>query len=235
MTLLRVRFTNANLTGANLSFSDVRGASFTGAILTNAAFQHTKFDGTTVWPMGFTPPVEMNWVGAGPHPGKMQTVVHQPTGSMDCAAFVKGLRDKLEAARVAKAMAMLKADTFRLFADVTHDTITGVVKSQTAADLVYSCRLASNGEFACGTQNLRPCGGLNGSLCKHLIVLIVGLVKAGEVDPATVDNWVNTSRVQTPRFDPDALSATFLKYKGAEAGTVDWRPTETIPEDFYAM
>jgi hypothetical protein len=31
------------------------------------------------------------------------------------------------------------------------------------------------------------------------------------------------------------LSATIVRYKGAEAGEMDWRPTETIPEDFYAM
>jgi hypothetical protein len=31
------------------------------------------------------------------------------------------------------------------------------------------------------------------------------------------------------------MSATFIRYKGAEAGEVDWRPTETIPEDYYAF
>jgi hypothetical protein len=31
------------------------------------------------------------------------------------------------------------------------------------------------------------------------------------------------------------MSATFLRYKGAEAGEVDWRPTETIPEDYYTL
>jgi hypothetical protein len=38
-----------------------------------------------------------------------------------------------------------------------------------------------------------------------------------------------------PAIDEEANSAIFLRYKGAEAGEVDWRPTETIPEDFYAM
>jgi hypothetical protein len=31
------------------------------------------------------------------------------------------------------------------------------------------------------------------------------------------------------------MTEAFLQYKGAEAGEVDWRPTETIPEDFYAV
>jgi hypothetical protein len=30
------------------------------------------------------------------------------------------------------------------------------------------------------------------------------------------------------------LSDTLLMYRGAEAGEIDWRPTETIPEDYFA-
>ena len=26
-----------------------------------------------------------------------------------------------------------------------------------------------------------------------------------------------------------------LRYRGAQAGEVDWRPTETVPEDYYAL
>ena len=50
-----------------------------------------------------------------------------------------------------------------------------------------------------------------------------------------MDAWVDASRSQKPTLDKDAMGETFLRYKGAEAGEVDWRPTETIPEDFYAM
>lgn len=134
-----------------------------------------------------------------------------------------------------KAGAMLKAERFQLFAEVKDDFLVGVVKSQSNKDLVYSCRLTSDGTYSCCTQNLRPCGGLRGDLCKHLLVLIVGLAKAGQLDPATVDHWIDLSRERWPAIDEEAMSATFLRYKGAEAGEVDWRPTETIPEDFYAM
>jgi hypothetical protein len=50
-----------------------------------------------------------------------------------------------------------------------------------------------------------------------------------------VDKWVNTSRTQRPVLDKDVMTATFLRHKGAEAGEIDWRPTETIPEDYYAL
>jgi hypothetical protein len=130
---------------------------------------------------------------------------------------------------------MLQADRFQLFSQVSDDALVGVVKSQTSDQRVYACRLTADGSFGCGTQNLRPCGGLRGSLCKHLLVLIVGLARAEALDLAKVQQWVKASRWKRPVLDADRISETFLKYKGAEAGEVDWRPTETIPEDYYAL
>jgi len=68
-----------------------------------------------------------------------------------------------------------------------------------------------------------------------LLVLIVGLARAGQVDLGKVDQWVGLAQRMRPELDKDSASAIFLKYKGAEAGEIDWRPTETVPEDFYAF
>lgn len=38
-----------------------------------------------------------------------------------------------------------------------------------------------------------------------------------------------------PTIDKDLMTKTFLRYKGAEEGEVDWRPIETTPEDYYAL
>jgi len=154
---------------------------------------------------------------------------------LDFDTFYQQLRDRIEAGRLSKAAAMLQTEYFNLFADVNDTGLVGIVRSQTARDLVYSCRLGSDGTFACCTQNLKPCGGLLGAPCKHLLVLILGLTKTGQLDPATVNLWLDASRKQKPKIDKDLMSATFLRYKGAEAGEVDWRPTETIPEDYYAL
>ena len=72
-------------------------------------------------------------------------------------------------------------------------------------------------------------------MCKHLLVLIVGLARASQIDLASVQQWTQSSGSKRPKVDKDNASAIFLKYKGAEAGEIDWRPTETIPEDFYAF
>ena len=138
-------------------------------------------------------------------------------------------------AKLDKALAMLKADRFRLFAKVEADHLVGVVKSQSDPDLVYSCRLADGGTYACCTQNLNICGGLRGSPCKHLLVLIVGLTKAGELDPGRPTTGRRPAGARSPNSTRTRWPRPSSSYKGAEAGEVDWRPTETIPEDFYAM
>jgi hypothetical protein len=88
----------------------------------------------------------------------------------------------------------------------------------------------------CCTQNLFRCSGLNGGgPCKHLLVLMVGLAQGNQLDPSTALAWARATRGKKAALDKDAMSATFIRYKGAEAGEVDWRPTETIPEDYYAF
>jgi uncharacterized protein YjbI with pentapeptide repeats len=231
----RCNFKNADLSQSDFSFSDICGSDFTGAILAGVEYFRTRFDEKTSFPEGYVPPEALEWKGVGPRPGAAPPPPPPKSGTRDFESFLEQLNNKVEQARMQKAGSMLKAERFQLFADVKDDALTGIVKSQTDKDLVYSCRLAADGAFGCCTQNLRPCGGLRGALCKHLLVLIIGLAKAGQLDAATVDHWIELSKSRKPAIDEDSMSATFLRYKGAEAGEVDWRPTETIPEDFYAM
>jgi uncharacterized protein YjbI with pentapeptide repeats len=226
-------FRGADLTGADLWGARLQGADLTGATLADASFKEAQYDDKTKLPASFTPPESMVWKGAGKRPGVK--VRRARAGSMDLPALLDHLGKKVEPGRLDKARAMLRAERFQLFADVKEDVLVGVVKSQSSGELVYSCRLGSDGRFGCCTQTLRPCGGLRGAVCKHLLVLIVGLAKAGKLDPATVAGWVDASKAHRPDLDPDAMSDTFLRYKGAESGEIDWRPTETLPEDYYAL
>jgi hypothetical protein len=161
--------------------------------------------------------------------------VPSAAAKIDLKAFIAKLNASTDEARMDKVMKMLRADRFQLFSELTADHVTGVVKSQTDSSLVYACRLGRSGDFCCCTQNLNACGGLRGALCKHLLVLIVGLAQGGTLDPALAHAWAVASKKQKPKLDADGMSATFIKYKGAQAGEVDWRPTETIPEDYYAI
>ena len=137
--------------------------------------------------------------------------------------------------RMDKVKVMLRAERFQLFSEVNDERVTGVVKSQNNPSLFYACSMDAKGRYMCCTQNLFPCGGLRGKPCKHLLVLLVGLAQGAQLDPATALQWARATRGKKAALDKDSMSATFIRYKGAEAGEVDWRPTETIPEDYYAI
>lgn len=158
-----------------------------------------------------------------------------PKKTVDLPGFVAQLDRATGDGRMSKVKAMLRADRFQLFSEVNDDHVTGVVKSQTDASLFYACKIDKTGKFMCCTQNLNVCGGLRGKPCKHLLVLMVGLVQSGGADATTLSSWAKSTSGKRPVLDKDAMSATFIKYKGAEAGEIDWRPTETIPEDYYAL
>ena len=155
--------------------------------------------------------------------------------SPELKTFVEKLARNTDSARLSKATSMLRADRFQLFVDVGDAELVGIVKSQTDRELLYSCRITRDGDFSCCTQNLFACGGLRGAPCKHILVLVVGLVQSGQMDADTVLGWVKATSGKKPVLVRDAMSQTFIRYKGAEAGEVDWRPTETIPEDYYAF
>jgi hypothetical protein len=238
---MKVKFDGADLSGADLrgvkfSYVDLSGVDLTGANLEGAFLGTTRFDERTKWPTEIKLADAMVWKGKGPDPRKVATPEERALPKpADFGGFLARLKQVTDPAKLDKATKMLKAERFKLFAKVEPDHVIGVVKSQSVSDLVYSCRLAKDGQYACCTQNLNICGGLKGSPCKHLLVLIVGLAKAGELDAGTAHEWTQNSRGRKPELDKDAMTATFLQYKGAEAGQIDWRPTETIPEDFYAM
>ena len=240
--LHNARFENADLSGADLRGAklrqvDLRGARLTGSRLDGARFESCLHDESTDWSGTERPGEGLLWRGKGPDPVWLALVEarKKAEGPVDMETFMQRLNDSIDSSRVRKALAMLKKDAFQLYVDVNDEELIGVVKSQNDPDLVYSCRLHSSGTFSCCTQNLNPCGGLRGALCKHLMVLLIGLANANEMDANTLDDWVQRSLLHKPELDKDTMSAILLKYKGADAGEIDWRPTETVPEDFYAF
>jgi hypothetical protein len=222
----KASFADANLQGTTLAGADLCGADLSSAKLTGATFHQARYDEHTRWPAGFEPGEALEWVGRGEPP-------------VDFDVFVKRLKKHAEQGRLGRALAMLRAERFQLFSQVEADHLLGVVKSQTEEGLVYACRLDAGGHFACCSQDLSPCLGQRdfgrNVLCKHLLVLVIGLARSGLADPAAVERWVEASRGLEPNLDPEAMSEMLLRYKAAEAGEVDWRPTETIPEDYYAL
>lgn len=236
-------FTNADVQGCDFKECDLRGADLSQSNAAQAlGFSKAKYDELTKLPAQFPHWQDMEWTGKGPNPYKVaalnQTTSANQTSttkSLDFAGFFKILEREFDRSRLDKALGMLKDDRFQLFSDHNDEGFVGVIKSQTDAELFYACRLGCDGTFACCTQNLNPCGGLRGGLCKHLLVLTIGLGKAGVLDTARTAMWVEASKKEKPRLDKETMAELFLRYKGAQSGEVDWRPTETIPEDYYTL
>jgi uncharacterized protein YjbI with pentapeptide repeats len=232
----RASFAGADLTRADLRGANLLGADLTGAVLTDADLNGASFDGETKWPAGFVIPAEVSWTGRGTDPrlsGKGKSAV-----AADVIGLITRLNAVIDPKRMKRTMDMLKSGKNQLFSEVEPALVRGIVKSQRELDLVYSCVLTADGTYACCTPDLQLCMGLRGEPCKHILVLLIGLARAGELDPSTADRWVSAAKGKNHKWNKTTrnhVSDTLLRYKGVQAGEVDWRPTETIPEDFYAM
>lgn len=235
-TFKKAKFKNTDLTGARFRKADFCGTDFTDANMSDVQLEECKFDEKTSLPPSLKNTNGLQWKGKGKNPLVDVAGITEDIAFETVDELVAYLKRHLDGFKVNKATDMLRKDRFRLFYEISDQYLRGIVKSQSDPDLVYSCSLDSDGNYSCCSQNLNVCGGLKGSLCKHLLVLLIGLAKGGSLSYSKAALWGAASKVQNPRkIDKDAMAELFLKYKGAEAGEIDWRPTETMPEDYYAF
>lgn len=160
------------------------------------------------------------------------------TGSdseMNFATFISRLHGTVDQGKLGRALKMLKQEAFKLYVRKDEEHVVGVVRSQTNTSKVYASWLTPDGKYGCCTPDLDECMGLQGKICKHLLVLVVGLTGAGEMKAAQAYDWLKAAQGKRPRANGALIADTFIQYKGAEVGDIDWRPTETIPEDYYAF
>ena len=157
------------------------------------------------------------------------------TGELDFPTFISQLYTCGDRGKVGRALDMLRKDRFQLYANVLPAQLVGVVRSQSGSGSVYASWLTQDGHYGCSQPDLEDCMGLQGSTCKHLMVLVVGLARTNQITMAQALAWMRAAKGEPPRKNTTLCSETLIQYKGAQAGEVDWRPTETIPEDFYAF
>lgn len=157
------------------------------------------------------------------------------------AELVVALPSVTDAGRIKRALEMLRRERMQLYADVSDQHVAGIVRSQTGFSDYYSTRINADGRFSCCDSGLAWCMGMGGGVCKHLLVLLMGLVQSAQLPPATARNWLAAAKQPRSRKATggesmrDQLADTILRYKSAAAGELDWRPTETMPEDYYAF
>lgn len=147
----------------------------------------------------------------------------------------KTIRDPKVPPRISKAISMFKKQKNLLYLDKDGVELKAVIKSQTNDTLDYAISIKNDGKFFCGTQNLRPCGGLRGKICKHIILGLIAAVKSGEANIDGMIDWVQNTKNFKPFLEKDEATEIFVKYKCALDGEIEWRPVELLPEDFIAF
>lgn len=148
----------------------------------------------------------------------------------------KSINDEKIPPRIDKAIRMFRREKNLLYIDKNNNSLKAVIKSQTKPNqLEYAISLKSNGEFFCGTQNLYPCGGLRGKICKHIILALIAAIKSGAGTINELINWVDNTITHRPKFLKSDATEIFMKYQYALEGKIEWRPVEILPEDFMAF
>ncbi len=156
-------------------------------------------------------------------------------GTLDFAGFLSQLYGHVDQKKLGRALDMLREQRFELYTKIEDDHLIGVVRSQSDSSSVYASWVTHEGRFGCSQTSLEDCMGLQGTTCKHLLVLVVGLARTNQLPMQRALDWMRASHARGPVSNTTLTAETFIQYKGATAGEIDWRPTETIPEDFYAV
>ena len=140
--------------------------------------------------------------------------------SENISQFVKKLNasiadDKIPP-RIDKAIRMYKKEVNLLYIEKDNEGLKAVVKSQTHPEkLEYAVNLTAKGNFFCGTQNLYPCGGLRGKICKHIILALFAAIKSNQASGEELISWVEKTNNRKPYFDKPQATRIFLKYQNA--------------------
>ena len=153
----------------------------------------------------------------------------------DARGLAVHLRTLTDPKKVERAIRMLKEGALQLYHLTTASSVGGIVRSQTEPEAYYACWMQDDGSFSCFDGNMRLCMGMRGDICKHLVVLLVGLASKGLLDARVAHGWAQVASRESPVEEPQASAELVLRLKSAQAGEIDWRPTETVPEDYYAL
>lgn len=111
------------------------------------------------------------------------------------------------------------------FVELADGRLQGVVSSGSDIERVYVSSVAAGSyEFACSTNNNRPCGGARGSFCNHILALITEAVlqygaervarylrvDAAEADAQTISSFMTAARPS--QADSAAAAQVFSRF-----------------------
>jgi uncharacterized protein YjbI with pentapeptide repeats len=217
----------ANLQSANLKTADLKQARFQAADLSDANLsdvkvENTQYDEGTRFPEGFKP--GRGWVS---------TSASADEAPADFNALVTTLTGLFGFARWRDLTSLFNAGLVPLWSEGNPDGMRGVVPEAAKSTAFRACHLTSSGGHQCGTQNFALCDEGRTGVCKHLMVLLLDLARRERIPLGNAVAWARLSLAHDGALDRTALAAIFAAY--AESTQSDYRPNETLPEDYYAL
>lgn len=229
-------FDRADLTGADLSRASLHGADLTTAVLTHARFDGAQYDESTKWPEEIPQWSKLRWDGKGKDPFRQH--VEQEIDKADVSdfeGFINSLRLHIDSRRLDNVFQVLMKERFRIYFELEKTSIVGVLENPRHKGVIFACTLSEDGKFCCCTQDLNFCTGAKGVLCKHMLILIVALAKAGKLDLTATLRWILASQLQKPNLIKEICADILLKLYGVKVGENDWAPVLTVPEDYSSL
>ncbi|WP_181776888.1 hypothetical protein [Amycolatopsis pittospori] len=129
------------------------------------------------------------------------------------------------------------------FVELADGRVQGVVSSGSDIGRVYvSSVAASTYEFACSTNNNRPCGGARGMFCNHILALITeAVLQYGaervarylrvEVSEATAQEIASTMSATRPSQGDNSAAASVFSQFLRHLAYLEFEPTTApVPE-----
>jgi uncharacterized protein YjbI with pentapeptide repeats len=229
-TLYQTNLNGAILAGANLRQADLRGAQMETAQLAGADLTAAEYDRTTRFPPDFLPDragMLRRLVAVMPPPAE-----HSPPEANDLDLLQQQIAQDLGSPEADVLFILAEHGYGVLATEVQPWRVSGVVIEPGNSDRLYCCRLTSAGNFVCGTDKLVLCGRRRRGYCGHLALLLLTLVQRDQLDPQTAIDWLHRRYSPQPRPDRQTLAAILDRFTPTPP---DYRPTETLPEDYYAL
>lgn len=231
-------FAGIDLIKADFSKANIRGVDFSSCShLEHAKWTGAKYNSRTIFPENFQQREQLKWIGKGCDPvlARKKVAMVDEIVKVDFTELLVRLHDQVDRMRLVDAVNLVNDDYFQLLTEQDASGLIGVVKSKVHSERVAACRLTANGNFCCCNRNLSICSEMRGSMCKHILALILGATWNRAIDTTTMTRWIVASRFEKPKVDQKIMTAVFLRFASVKNEDVDWRPAELIPEDYYVF
>jgi len=138
--------------------------------------------------------------------------------------------------KVARAIDMLRSQQNMLHIKSSDHAVNAIVKSQTDEDIEYATCIGEDGRYYCVSNTLDACLGMQGTICKHIILTVLAAAKDGRVPREVLSSWIQATLDNEAVIDPDEATTMFCECKNGplELGK-GWRDVTILPEDLVAF